>query len=99
MKLDHRVVELIALGAAVGANCKACLEYHLGEARKAGVDDEEIVDAVEVGKAVRRGAASQVDKIAAKLRPEGLAEAQTQSRGCGPEGAAQAATQPRGCCG
>jgi len=98
MKLDQRMVELIALGAAVGANCKACLEYHLGEARKAGADDEEIADAVEVGKAVRRGAASQVDKVAAKLRPEGAAEIPTQPRGCVPEGI-QATTRTRGCCG
>ncbi|MBI2752043.1 MAG: carboxymuconolactone decarboxylase family protein [Betaproteobacteria bacterium] len=75
MKLDSRTTELIALGAAVGANCKACLEFHLGEARKAGVQDDEILDAVEVGKMVRRGAASQVDKVAAKLGPERAAQA------------------------
>lgn len=71
MKIDERTGELIAIGASVGANCKSCVEYHLGKAREAGVNEEEIADALEVGRMVRRGAASQVDKAIASA---GLAE-------------------------
>ncbi len=67
MTLDTRLTELIALGASAAANCAACLEHHLGKARDAGVDAREIAAALEVGRMVRRGAASTLDKVAARL--------------------------------
>lgn len=67
MKLDDRIKELIAVGASITANCQPCLEYHAGKARKSGADAQEIMDAVEIGKMVRRGAASKMDTFAATL--------------------------------
>jgi len=67
MKLDDRMKELIAVGASIAANCQSCLEYHAGEARKIGADAQEIMDAIEVGKRVRRGAAAKMDRFAATL--------------------------------
>jgi AhpD family alkylhydroperoxidase len=61
MKLDYRVRKLIALGTAVGANC---LEYHVGKARERGISEDEIAEAIDVGKAVRQGAQ---DKLASDL--------------------------------
>ncbi len=68
MKLDERVKELIAVGASVTANCRSCLQYHVGKAREAGAGEEEVSEAVEVGKMVRSGAASQLDRTAADLK-------------------------------
>lgn len=67
MELDNRVTELIAVGASVTANCLSCLEYHVGKATAYGVDKEEVAQAVEVGKVVRRGAAAKMDKLIASL--------------------------------
>jgi AhpD family alkylhydroperoxidase len=67
MKLDHRVRELIAVGTAVGANCHACLEYHVAKARDRGILEDEIAEAIDVGKAVRRGAQDKMDKLASDL--------------------------------
>lgn len=82
MTFERRTEELIAIGAAVGANCSGCLEYHFAEARKAGLDETDIAGAIEVGKAVRKGAASQIDKVAAKLRAGESAGAATAPRAC-----------------
>jgi AhpD family alkylhydroperoxidase len=84
MKLDERIRELIAIGASVGANCKACVEYHLGKGREAGAEGDELAEAVDVGRMVRKGAAAQVDKAVA---------------GVGPAPAAAGASRTSGCCG
>jgi AhpD family alkylhydroperoxidase len=65
--MDGRMKKLIAVGASVGANCHPCLEYHVGNALESGVNREEIREAVEVGKAVRGGAAAGIDRLALKL--------------------------------
>lgn len=67
MKLDNRIKELIAVGASITANCQPCLQYHTSEAQKSGVDEQAIMEAIEIGKMVRRGAASKMDKFAASL--------------------------------
>lgn len=67
MKLDNRIKELIAVGASITANCQPCLQYHSSEAQKSGADEQEVMEAIEMGKMVRRGAASKMDKFAASL--------------------------------
>jgi AhpD family alkylhydroperoxidase len=83
MKLDSRIRELIAIGTSVGANCHSCLEYHFGKAREQGIPDDEIAQAIEVGKLVRRGAQDKMDKLATDLLH---ATPQSPSAGCGCNG-------------
>ncbi len=63
--LDEKTKELIAVGAAITANCQPCLDYHAGKARELGAADAEILTAIEVGKQVRAGAAGKMDRHAA----------------------------------
>jgi len=77
MKLDSRIKELIAIGASVTANCQPCLQYHVDKALEGGANESEITEAVEVGKMVRKGAASKMDKFASSLNvavPSGISE-------------------------
>jgi AhpD family alkylhydroperoxidase len=67
MKLDNRMRELIAVGTSLGANCHSCLEYHVGKARENGIAEDEIAEAIEIGKMVRRGAQGHMDKLAINL--------------------------------
>lgn len=67
MKLDDRIIELIAIGASITANCQPCLQYHLTKARESGATEQEITEAVEVGKMVRKGAASKMDQFVSSL--------------------------------
>ncbi len=84
MKLDTRIRELIAVGASVGANCHPCLEYHVGKVREQGIPDDEIAEAIEVGKMVRKGAQGKMDKLAIDLlQKTQCAPAET---GCGCSG-------------
>ncbi len=67
MELESRIQALIAVGAAVGANCQPCLQSAVTRAVESGVSQPEIADAIEIGKRIRRGAASQMDKFASEL--------------------------------
>ncbi len=86
MKLDNRIRELIAVGASVGANCHSCLEYHFGKAREEGVPDDEIAEAIEVGKLVRKGAQGKMDKLAIDLLRETVSSPTEAPAGCGCNG-------------
>jgi AhpD family alkylhydroperoxidase len=68
MTLDNRTSELVAIGASVTANCLSCVEYHVGKATEYGVDEQEIVQAIDVGKMIRKGAAGKMDKLVESLR-------------------------------
>jgi AhpD family alkylhydroperoxidase len=83
MKLDKQILGLIAVGASVTANCQPCLEYHVGKALEYGADGEQIAEAIEVGKRVRQGAASKLDKIAASLNYAAPSSVGATDGGCG----------------
>ncbi len=67
MNLDNRILELIAVGASVAANCQPCLEYNTHKALEFGADRQQIAEAIEVGKRVRQGAASKMDTFVLSL--------------------------------
>ena len=67
MNLDNRTKQLIAMGTSVGANCYPCLEWYVNKAREQGIPDDEIAEAIEVGKMVRQGAHGKIDKLASDL--------------------------------
>lgn len=69
MELESRIQALIAVGAAVSANCQPCLQSTVALALESGANNREIAEAIEVGKRVRRGAASKMDKFASELQP------------------------------
>ncbi len=81
MTLDERTRELVAVGASITANCGPCLEYHTRKAREAGADGAEIAQAVDVGRLVRKGAASKLDALSAKL-VEDLSVSVSEGCGC-----------------
>ena len=63
MKLDEQTKALIAVGASITANCQPCLQSTTKMALESGADEQEIAEAIEVGKRVRAGAASKMDKF------------------------------------
>jgi len=84
MLLDNRVKELVAIGASITANCQPCLQYHIGKALEIGVDEQEIAGAIEVGKAVRKGASAKMDKLISGLDyAVSAASAPVEGCGCG----------------
>ncbi len=80
--MDDRTKKLIAVGASVGANCHPCLEYTIGKALEAEIGRDEIMEAVDVAKAVRQGAASSMDKLALNLIGNMLPLKSTEKEKC-----------------
>lgn len=46
--LSKKHKELIALGIGVITDCESCMQWHMGEAVKAGASQQEVVEALEV---------------------------------------------------
>lgn len=83
MKLTSQTQALIAVGAAISANCQPCLQSTVAMARESGVNEQEIAEAIEVGKRVRRGAASKMDKFAFELNTAPSLPGAVPEDGCG----------------
>jgi AhpD family alkylhydroperoxidase len=52
--LTDRQREFVALGAAIGAGCQPCTQYHVRAALKAGLGQEEILRALDQAQTVRQ---------------------------------------------
>jgi AhpD family alkylhydroperoxidase len=65
--MDKKTQELIAIGAAVTANCVPCFKFHFAKAREELASDDEIREAVRVGRMVRKGAAKTWDDEIGKI--------------------------------
>lgn len=67
MRFEEKTRELIAVAASVAANSPPEVKYHVARARELGADDESLGEAIEIGRLVRRGAASKLDVFAQGL--------------------------------
>jgi 4-carboxymuconolactone decarboxylase len=65
--LTMKEKELTAIGAAIASNCVPCIEYHIPQARKAGLSDSQIREAIELADKVRRVPAVKVLQTANSL--------------------------------
>lgn len=65
--LGALTAELVAIGAAIGANCEPCFKYHYNEARRLGVGSGTIAAAVRVAQMVKDTPARSMSDLAAKL--------------------------------
>lgn len=77
-EMDEKTKELIAVGASVSGHCQPCLTFHIGKARELGTSEDEIKEAVSVGRMVQKGAMSAMNKFAQGVL-EGAAEADEKS--------------------
>jgi AhpD family alkylhydroperoxidase len=74
--LSLRERELVALGAALASNCIPCVEFHVPAARKAGLSDTEIGEALALADKIRQVPSSKVLEAARALANAGEAPAQ-----------------------
>jgi len=67
--MDAKTKELVGIAAAVAGHCQKCFDYHYKEAGKLGVAKEDIIETIELGKAIRQAGATSMDEfIVYKLR-------------------------------
>lgn len=83
MKLDEQTMRLIAVGASIAANCQPCLQTNVTHALKEEFGQQEIAEAIEIGKRVRQGAASKMDKFASELGQAAPVAENPTDGGCG----------------
>jgi 4-carboxymuconolactone decarboxylase len=94
--LNARERELVALGAAMGSNCVPCIEYHVPQARKAGLNDTQISEAISLADKVRQVPARKVLTAAQRL----LLNTVESAAGNGNRPESVSANPPDGpCCG
>ncbi len=72
MSLDPKAGMLVAIGASTAANCTGCLEEIVKIARGMGADEQQIGEAIAIGRRVRNGAAAKTDPFALTARYHAL---------------------------
>ena len=61
--MDERTKELVAIGASFAAHCQPCVNFHINRAKELGVGDDEIKEAVSVGRMIQNGATSAITRF------------------------------------
>jgi len=93
------VNELVAIGAAIAANCEPCLKYHYHEAQQLGVSKADMARAVETGAKVKDSPHQAILRLADRLTGAGLGQpADTVDPCCGSQTASETPTSGK-CCG
>jgi len=67
VSLPDRERELVAIGAAIGAGCQPCTQYHVGVALKAGLTRDEVSSAIDGAQAVRREGGIAVSNVGRRI--------------------------------
>lgn len=62
--MDENTKELIAIGASYAAHCQPCLTFHVDKARKQGIGEDEINEAIAAGRMIQKGAMSAMNRFA-----------------------------------
>jgi len=60
--MNEKTEILVCLGAATAANCAPCFEYYVKKAHAAGLDSEDVQEAVERGNQMKKGAGLAMKK-------------------------------------
>jgi len=67
MALSERELEMVAVGASIGANCIPCLEWHGKKCFEIGVDTDELQQAVELAMKVKGMPHRKIELTATRL--------------------------------
>lgn len=90
-ELTNREQSLVSLGAAIASNCVPCVEYHIPGAKRAGLSDIEINEAVRIADKVRQVPARTVLETAlARIGTSSDESAEVAAPGCGCSGSNKA---------
>jgi len=93
------VNELVAIGAAIAANCEPCLKYHYREAEKLGVSKADMASAVEMASKVKDSPHQSILRLAGKLTGSPYAEASLSTDPCCGASTGESAEGQSSCCG
>ncbi len=98
-----QVAELVAIGAAIAANCEPCFKFHYDKARKLGVSDADMRRAVDLAQKVKDSPARGMQELAKRLLDKGSSDSTAQPEAhaktgcCAPAGGGSAKPADK-CC-
>jgi AhpD family alkylhydroperoxidase len=78
--METKTKLLIAIGAAVVANCQPCLKTLLKNAKENKIEEKEISEAIGVARLVRKNSTTQIDRFLSDIAGT---ETACNSEGCG----------------
>lgn len=78
----EQVAELVAIGAAIAANCEPCFKYHYDQARKLGVADLDMRYAVDLAQKVKDTPARNMLSLAGRYLGAATADTQAAANLC-----------------
>lgn len=85
-----QVAELVAIGAAIAANCEPCFKYHYDQARKLGVTELDMRYAVDLAQKVKDTPARAMLSLAERYLGAATEESRAAAAACCPDGGANA---------
>jgi len=65
--MDQKTKELIGIAAAIAGHCQKCFSYHYNEAKKLGIDVDEINETIEFAKAIRQTGDTSMDEFVSRI--------------------------------
>ncbi len=80
--LTRQQEELVAIGAAIAANCTPCLRSHFGKALEAGLTIPQLEAVVSVARAVKAAPIRHIDDAWRELQGAGTAPPSPVQAGC-----------------
>lgn len=81
--LSKEQEELVAVGAAIAANCEPCLKFHFGKGFEAGLSADQLEAAVAVARRVKETPARLILEAAERLlAPGGIGERKASDSVC-----------------
>jgi arsenite methyltransferase len=93
------VAELVAIGAAIAANCEPCLKYHYLAAQRLGVSKADMASAVKIAADVKDSPHQAILKLADKLTGSVLSNPAAAADPCCPSTSAKDSETAAPCCG
>ena len=66
-ELDRKVKELMAVSISVVINCESCMEWHIGEALRLGVSEQQVIETIDVATEMGGGPATVAARFALKV--------------------------------
>jgi len=66
-EVDRKTKELIAVGISVVLDCESCMEWHIGEARRLGASEQQIIETIDVAAEMGGGPATVAARFALKV--------------------------------
>lgn len=100
----EQVAELVAISAAIAANCEPCFKHHYDIARKLGVSHPDMRRAVDLAQKVKDSPARAMLQLASRfldkdVEAKATPAAAASGGGCTPKAATEATEKTSPCCG